>query len=78
MAAMLSRPQCVNKGVHLILVLNYRDHNMKYVLHLISFTFSGNKRLCIDSNFTELPRKDYEPILVLVLLMATCHYPDQA
>ena len=51
---------------------------MKDVLHLFSFTFSGNKRLCIDSNFTELPRKDYEPILVLVLLMATCHYLDQA
>ena len=40
---LLRFPKGVNKGVHLILVLKYRDHNIRVVSQMFSFTFSGNR-----------------------------------
>ena len=50
-------PAGVNKGVHLTLLLKYRDHNMKVVLPMFSFTFSGNNRLIYRFKFHSIASK---------------------
>ena len=73
--SLLCFPEGDDKGVHLILVLSAGIAIWKMFYRSSLLHFLEINVLCIDSNFIELPRKDYQPIF---LLMATCHYLDQA